>query len=76
MCIRDSSRAARVEIEEEVRRVTRIETAIAPRFQEHFVAANAIPHATDAYPGLVGQVTLPEVSYNMAGDDRPRRRRR
>ncbi|AUH63758.1 ASKHA domain-containing protein [Paracoccus zhejiangensis] len=70
------SRAARVEIEDEVRRVTRIETAIAPRFQEHFVAANAIPHATDAYPGLVGQVSLPEVSYNTAGDDRPRRRRR
>ncbi len=70
------SRAARIEIEEEVRRVTRIETAIAPRFQEHFVAANAIPHASDPYPGLVGQVSLPDVSYNTAGDDRPRRRRR
>ncbi|MFV0303017.1 MAG: ASKHA domain-containing protein, partial [Paracoccus sp. (in: a-proteobacteria)] len=70
------SRAARVEIEEEVRSITRIETAIAPRFQEHFVAANAIPHARDAYAGLAGHAVLPDVSYNTAGDDRPRRRRR
>lgn len=69
------SRAARAEIEDEVRRITRIETAIAPRFQEHFVAANAIPHATDPFPELAGQVTLPQVSFN-AGEDRPRRRRR
>ena len=70
------SRAARTEIEDEVRRVTRIETAIAPRFQEHFVAANAIPHATDPAPELAAVVTLPDVSFNTSGDDRPRRRRR
>ena len=70
------SRAARAEIEAEVQNITRIETAIAPRFQEHFVAANAIPHASDPFPGLAGQVELPDVSYNTAGDDRPRRRRR
>jgi hypothetical protein len=27
-----------------VRQITKVETAIEPRFQEHFVAANAIPH--------------------------------
>ncbi|MDO5704980.1 MAG: ASKHA domain-containing protein, partial [Paracoccus sp. (in: a-proteobacteria)] len=57
------SRAARTEIEDEVRRITRIETAIAPRFQEHFVAANAIPHATDPFPGLAAQVVLPQVAF-------------
>ena len=37
------SRAARAEVEEVVRRVEKIETAIEPRFQEHFVAAIGIP---------------------------------
>jgi uncharacterized 2Fe-2S/4Fe-4S cluster protein (DUF4445 family) len=44
--------AARREIEALVRRIEKVETAIEPRFQEHFVAANAIPHATDAFPHL------------------------
>lgn len=71
------SRAARAEIEREVARITRIETAIAPRFQEHFVAANAIPHATDPFPALAATVTLPEVTFNTGGESsRPRRRRR
>ena len=72
------SRAARAEIEDEVRRITRIETAIAPRFQEHFVAANAIPHATDPFPELAATVTLPDPSFNAAGEGGGggRRRRR
>lgn len=69
------NRAARVEIEEEVRRITRVETAIAPRFQEHFVAANAIPHATDPFTELARVVTLPQVSFNTSGEGRGRRRR-
>ena len=36
------SRAARTEIAGIVRRIEKIETAIEPRFQEHFVAANAM----------------------------------
>ncbi|WP_461308618.1 ASKHA domain-containing protein, partial [Albidovulum sp.] len=35
---------ARATIEREVGRIHKVETAIEPRFQEHFVAANAIPH--------------------------------
>jgi hypothetical protein len=35
-----------------VRQITKVETAIEPRFQEHFVAANAIPHKTDPFPLL------------------------
>jgi RNA polymerase sigma factor (sigma-70 family) len=41
---------ARVAIEETVGRIHKVETAIEPRFQEHFVAANAIPHATAPFP--------------------------
>lgn len=69
------SRAARDEIEAEVHRITRIETAIAPRFQEHFVAANAIPHAQDAFPMLSAHVTLPNVGFN-SGEGGGRRGRR
>ena len=37
-------------IEELVRRIEKIETAIEPRFQEHFVEAMAIPHTTRDLP--------------------------
>ncbi len=69
---------ARAEIERTVRRITKVETAIEPRFQEHFVAANAIPHATDPFPELSRIVPLPQVSFNTGGgeDDGGRRRRR
>ncbi|MBN7785475.1 DUF4445 domain-containing protein [Ponticoccus gilvus] len=69
--------AARREIERTVREITKVETAIEPRFQEHFVAANAIPHATDPFPELSKEVTLPQVSFNTGGgEDGGRRRRR
>jgi hypothetical protein len=41
----------------------KVETAIEPRFQEHFVAANAIPHATDPFPHLPPPA---DVSFNAA----------
>ncbi|MEZ5731359.1 MAG: ASKHA domain-containing protein [Paracoccaceae bacterium] len=70
--------AARATIEDQVTRIHKVETAIEPRFQEHFVAANAIPHATAPFPELMQIVTLPDVSFNMAGSgaDGGRRRRR
>ena len=67
---------ARAKIEAEVKNIQKVETAIEPRFQEHFVAANAIPHATAAFPELSREVTLPQVSFNTGGGDTPRRRRR
>ena len=71
--------AARRQIETGVGKITKIETAIAPRFQEHFVAANAIPHATAPFPELSSVVNLPAVSFNTGGDgsggNRRRRRR-
>ena len=68
---------ARTQIEKTVREITKVETAIEPRFQEHFVNANAIPHATDPFPNLNGIVTLPQVNFNAKTDgDGGRRRRR
>jgi uncharacterized 2Fe-2S/4Fe-4S cluster protein (DUF4445 family) len=71
--------AARREIERVVGEITKVETAIEPKFQEHFVAANAIPHKTDPFPELRKIVTLPLVGFNTGGDggaEGGRRRRR
>ena len=54
------SRAARTEIEGVVRRVEKIETAVEPRFQEHFVDALAFPHRTATFAHLASAVPLPE----------------
>jgi uncharacterized 2Fe-2S/4Fe-4S cluster protein (DUF4445 family) len=54
------SGAARDEIERVVREVRKIETAIEPRFQEHFVDAMAIPHRTAPSTHLSTVVELPE----------------
>jgi uncharacterized 2Fe-2S/4Fe-4S cluster protein (DUF4445 family) len=67
--------AARARIEDLVGRITKVETAIEPRFQEHFVAANAIPHAVDPFPELRKVADLPEVAFNAGGDGGRRRRR-
>ncbi len=69
-------RDAREEIERVVRRVQKIETAVEPRFQEHFVEAMAIPHQKDAYPELAKKVQLPASSgLEGTGTDHSRRRR-
>jgi uncharacterized 2Fe-2S/4Fe-4S cluster protein (DUF4445 family) len=57
---------SRTAIEEIVRRVEKIETAIEPRFQQHFVEAMAIPHKTAPYPNLRTAVTLPEPKDSAA----------
>jgi uncharacterized 2Fe-2S/4Fe-4S cluster protein (DUF4445 family) len=67
------NRASRTEIEDVVRRVEKIETAIEPRFQEHFVHAMAMPHATDPFPRLGAVVDLPP--RPATSGERPRRRR-
>jgi uncharacterized 2Fe-2S/4Fe-4S cluster protein (DUF4445 family) len=70
------NRGARREVEAVVRRVEKVETAVEPRFQEHFVDAMAMPHASDPYPRLGRVVALPERGLDAAGGGRPRRRRR
>ena len=64
------------ETEGQVERIEKVETAIEPRFQEHFVAAMAIPHKTAAYPNLAAAVTLPAPKEATGGGGEPRRRRR
>jgi uncharacterized 2Fe-2S/4Fe-4S cluster protein (DUF4445 family) len=72
--------AARHEIEGVVRRVEKIETAVEPRFQEHFVEAMAIPHRAAPTTNLERVVELPirQPAAERRGADRPldRRRRR
>jgi len=70
------NRDARLEIEETVQRIHKVETAIEPRFQEHFVNASAIPNAVEPFPILNSIVTLPDVSFNSGGDEAGGRRRR
>ncbi len=76
------NRSARQKIEQTVRRIEKIETAIEPKFQEHFVNANAIPHATDPFPELARIAPLPQVAFGASGtapgggDAGGRRRRR
>jgi uncharacterized 2Fe-2S/4Fe-4S cluster protein (DUF4445 family) len=68
------NRAARREIEDVVRRVEKVETAVEPRFQEFFVNAMAIPHDVDTYPRLARTVRLP--GRRTASAERPARGRR
>jgi len=61
--------SARAEIEETVRAIHKIETAIEPRFQEHFVNASAIPNAVEPFPILNSIVDLPHATFNTGGGD-------
>ena len=72
------SGAARTEIEGVVRRVEKIETAVEPRFQEHFVEAMAFPHKTAAFPHLAAVVPLPArtATTGAAGAEARNERRR
>jgi uncharacterized 2Fe-2S/4Fe-4S cluster protein (DUF4445 family) len=67
---------ARREIEGVVRRVEKIETAVEPRFQEHFVEAMAIPHRTAPNPNLEKVVPLPPRRASDGAADRAAGRRR
>jgi uncharacterized 2Fe-2S/4Fe-4S cluster protein (DUF4445 family) len=76
MCL--LNRGYRREIEETVRRIEKIETALEPKFQEHFVYAMALPNKVDTFPNLSTVVTLPErkALADASGDGGGRRRRR
>jgi uncharacterized 2Fe-2S/4Fe-4S cluster protein (DUF4445 family) len=67
------NRASRREIENRVREVEKVETAIDESFQDHFVEALGIPHAKHGYPNLAKVITLPESNLCDLG---PARRRR
>jgi uncharacterized 2Fe-2S/4Fe-4S cluster protein (DUF4445 family) len=68
---------ARPVIEDLVRRIEKVETAIEPRFQQHFVEAMAIPHKVAPYTHLRAVVDLPlpkeSSSQSETRGRRPRR---
>lgn len=72
----------RDDIQRIVKTITKVETAVEPRFQEHFVKAMALPHADAAYPQLEAEVPqltnvrMKAGKVDAANDVRRRRRRR
>ena len=72
------NRNERNEIERVVKRIEKIETAVEPRFQEHFLGAMAIPHKSAPYPHLAEVVDLPRSAPAQSGiaDEGRRQRRR
>ena len=68
---------SRQEIEETVRKIEKVETAVEPAFQQHFVDAMAIPHKHAPSTHLQKTVSLPEAKNNAQGNgDSTSRRRR
>ncbi len=53
------NRNHRREIEREVGKIEKIETALEPNFQQLFIDAMALPNKVDPFPKLAQQVTLP-----------------
>jgi len=72
------NRGARDAIEATVHEIHKLETALEPKFQQHFVNASAIPNAAEPFPELAKIVTLPDVNFNTGGSggEGGRRRRR
>ncbi|MEM9277936.1 MAG: ASKHA domain-containing protein [Pseudomonadota bacterium] len=76
------NRNFRREIEETVMRIEKIETALEPDFQGHFVNAMALPNKVEPFPKLGEQVNLPqkkaatEATNDEASSGGRRRRRR
>ena len=71
------NKGARDEIEALVRRIEKIETAVEPMFQQHFVEAMAIPHKTANFVNLKKVQTLPPLKHvETLGDDGGVRRAR
>ena len=68
----------RAEAAEIARWVTYVETAVDPQFQDAFVGAIPIPHATDAFPHLESRLAapLPRAANGRGSDGRARRAER
>ena len=70
------SAQARQDSEQVVRDVEKIETAVEPLFQQHFVEAMAIPHKTADFPNLAQVVQLPAKMSASSGEEGGGGRRR
>ena len=69
------NRAHRREVERLVRRIEKVETAIEPRFQEHFINAMAFPNKVEPFSMLSRLVSLPDARPDDGAPARRRRRR-
>ena len=67
---------SRAEIEARVRQIEKVETAAAEGFQDHFVAAMALPHKSDAFDELAKVIELPTRNAATPASGRKRRVRR
>jgi len=67
---------SRGEIEQLVRRVEKVETAVEPRFQQLFVEAMALPHKTAPFTRLRAAMQLPEPTGAAGAGERSRTGRR
>ena len=70
------SAESRADVEATTARVEKIETAVEPAFQAHFVAAMGFPHSTLPYPHLAERVTLPRAPVDPPTRRSGGRRRR
>jgi uncharacterized 2Fe-2S/4Fe-4S cluster protein (DUF4445 family) len=70
------SRKHRREVEELVRTVEKIETAMEPRFQEHFINAMGLPNRIEPFPHLSAAVTMLSRAGLRTEANAGRRRRR
>jgi uncharacterized 2Fe-2S/4Fe-4S cluster protein (DUF4445 family) len=71
--------SARELIESRVRTIEKIETAVEPEFQGHFVSAMGIPNSVEIFTELAKEVTLPALdtsSESESGKSARRRNRR
>ena len=65
---------SRKNLETQVRKIEKIETAVEPSFQEEFVAAMAIPHQSDDFGNLARVIKLPIQSKQSSGTKKRKRR--
>jgi uncharacterized 2Fe-2S/4Fe-4S cluster protein (DUF4445 family) len=72
------NRDHRREIEQQVTRIEKIETALEPHFQQLFIDAMAMPNKVDPFPKLAEQVRLParKALAEAGAEALPRRRSR
>ena len=66
---------SRREIEKEVKKIEKIETATEPLFQEYFVGAMSIPHNSDPFDELSKIVKLPQKKTVKTTKKRRRRKK-
>lgn len=63
------NRDFRREIEQTVREIEKVETALEPKFQEHFIHAMALPNKVDPFEKLGTVVKLPERKLTAGAEE-------